>query len=237
MIELISINDRLKCVFMDRINRFVVKVKINDREDYAHINNTGRLKSLFVPGFISFCMPINGRKLKYRLFAMGDSYNKSFSVIDTSLHMRAFEKIVEKKLIDEVKDFDFRRNPRFGNSVFDYLLFNKKEKIVVEIKSAVMLENGFSMYPDAPTRRGIRHFQELIKLRKDGLKTMIVFVSSVPNVKGFRANGKISSEIPELLIEAKREGVIIKSFNILFSSESSVIFLETLDLPVFYKYF
>ncbi len=229
MFDVIRIAEYFQCLFIERVNRFVVKVRMDNEEFKAHINNTGRLDSLFVKGFTCFCTLINGRKLKYRLFAIESPNNRYFSIIDTSLRMKAFEKMIEKNLIDDIKGFDFKRNPRFGDSVFDYLLFNKKKQIIAEIKSAVMFGDGFSMYPDAPTKRGERHFEELIKLRKEGLKTMIFFVSSVPNVKGFKANKKVSSKIAELLIEAKRTGVVIKSFNILFSPEKSVIFSKTIS--------
>ncbi len=228
--ELFKINDFTECNILERKNRFVVIVDINGRISEVHINNTGRLKGLLIRGKRGFCYKINGKKLKNRLFSV--VFNNTGIIIDTSIHMKAFEKIVEKGLLKEFKGYNLKRNHRKGSSVFDFLIYKDNKKIIVELKSAV-LENGqFASYPDAPTRRGERHFEELISLKRRGENTMIVFASSVYKTKGFKPNSKISPRIDSLLKIALKEGVILKSFNVLFEPSEGRVFLDKLNLPV-----
>ncbi len=231
MIELLKISNYFECVFIRRKNRFVVEVIVNGRIGEAHTNNTGRLKDFFIEGNKCFCIPINGKSLKYRIFASGEEED-GLSIIDTSLHMKAFEKIVEKGIFKEFRGFEFKRNPKYLNSTFDYILNKDGRKVIVEVKSAVMRKGDFALYPDAPSKRGERHIEDLIKLKKRGKETMILFISSLPSVKAFAPNREISPEIASLLKEAYRIRVIVKSINILFSSKRGVIYLNNEDLPI-----
>ncbi len=231
MTELLKISNYFECIFIRRENRFVVELNINGNIEKAHTNNTGRLKDFFIEGNKCFSIPIKGRSLKYRIFAFGEEEDR-LSVIDTSLHMKAFEKIIEKGILKDFYGFDFRRNPKFLNSTFDYVLKRGDREVIVEIKSAVMRRGDFALYPDAPSVRGERHIKDLIKLKKRGKETMAFFISSLPSVRAFTANREISPEMDSLLKEAYGNEVIIKSINILFSSKKGIIYLENKDLPV-----
>jgi len=37
-------------IFLERVNRFLARVKIGEREEYAHVHDPGRLKELLYPG-------------------------------------------------------------------------------------------------------------------------------------------------------------------------------------------
>ena len=234
MIKLLDIPLFKECLFYERINRFVVEVENKGKIERVHINNTGRLKNIFYKGNKGYCIPIKGKVLRYRLFAMGNEPNE-LTLIDTSLHMKSFEKIIEKGIFEEFNNFSFKRNPRYLNSTFDYLLSRENREIIVEIKSAVMKEGEYASYPDAPTKRGVRHIKELIELKKEGKEAMILFVASLPNIKGFTPNKKISPEILSLLKKAKNIGIMLKSINILFSSENSMIYLDNPHLFIKFK--
>jgi len=41
MIVINEVLDVLNCIFINRLNRFTVRIKIGDREDNAHLTNTG----------------------------------------------------------------------------------------------------------------------------------------------------------------------------------------------------
>ena len=231
MIELLKIPNYFECIFIRRKNRFVVEIIVKGKIEEAHTNNTGRLKDFFIEGNKCFSIPIKGKSLTYRIFAFGEEEDR-LSVIDTSLHMKAFEKMIEKGILKEFYGFDFRRNPRCLNSTFDYILKKEDKEVIVEVKSAVMRREDFALYPDAPSVRGERHLKDLIKLKRKGKETMLLFISSLPSVRAFMPNAEISPGIVPLLKEAYRNEVIIKSINILFSSKKGIIYLDNKDLPI-----
>lgn len=53
---------------------------------------------------------------------------------------------------------------KVGNSRIDF----QDGNTFIEVKGCSLVENGVAMFPDAPTERGRRHLEELIKLKEKG---------------------------------------------------------------------
>ncbi|MDP3880554.1 MAG: hypothetical protein Q8Q07_09675, partial [Dehalococcoidales bacterium] len=86
-----AIKNPVACAINERINRFVVGVRLRGKNYRACINNTGRLEQFLVPGREGFCT-VNGNpgKTDYRLFAIASG--GLAAIIDTQLQMMVFEK-------------------------------------------------------------------------------------------------------------------------------------------------
>jgi hypothetical protein len=66
-----------------------------------------------------------------------------------------------------------RSEVRMGRSRFDFLLQEKGEEILLEVKSCTLVGNKAAMFPDAVTERGTRHLEELARLVvKHGLSVL-----------------------------------------------------------------
>ncbi len=52
------------------------------------------------------------------------------------------------------------------NSRIDIYLANEYEDCYVEVKGVTLVNNNIAIFPDAPTERGRKHLQKLIKLKK-----------------------------------------------------------------------
>jgi sugar fermentation stimulation protein A len=127
--KLLEIENVVDCRIIGRINRFTVEVEVDGLRERAYINNTGRLSELIFEGNKGQCIEKEGGKLKYRLFAV--SCEGGYALIDTGFQMAAFERALD--FIPWIEG-DFRRNPRVGKSVLDYLI----GKSYVEVKSAAL---------------------------------------------------------------------------------------------------
>jgi sugar fermentation stimulation protein A len=161
---LLKIENYEKGVIIERLNRFVVKVKIKNRPVLAHLNNTGRLEDFLKKGKVGLFLPIKN-KLKFRLSMINESKN-IYSIIDTQLQMKCFEIALEKGYISWLKEAKIlKRNFRTNDSLIDYLIEHKNKKYFLEIKSAVMKYKNFAMYPDCPSIRGQKHIKELINIQ------------------------------------------------------------------------
>jgi sugar fermentation stimulation protein A len=184
---LLKIENYEKGVIIERLNRFVVKARVKNKNVLAHLNNTGRLEDFIKKWKVGLFLPINAgygnpvadtlrrygaglmhterTKLKFRLSMVKESKN-IYSIIDTSLQMKCFEIALEKGYISWLKGAKIlKRNFRINHSLIDYLIQHKNKKYFLEVKSAVMKYKNFAMYPDCPSIRGQKHIKELINIQ------------------------------------------------------------------------
>ena len=215
---------------IERLNRFVVKVRIKNKIILAHLNNTGRLEDFIKKGEIALLLPIkNKNKLKFRL-SMIKEEKGCFSIIDTLLQMKCFEIALEKGYISWLKGAKIlKRNFKLNNSLFDYLIEYENKKYFLEIKSAIMKYKNFAMYPDCPSLRGQKHIRDLIKHSK---KSIILFIAGMKNINSFIPNKNADPKIYELLKIAKEKGVKIKAIQIYFDKKSNNVILKNDNLPI-----
>ncbi len=222
-----------QCTILNRVNRFVVAVMINDEILRVHINNTGRLADVIVKGKTGYCIRLERpRKLLYRLFAV--EYSGGYAVIDTQLQEKAFMNAVEMDLVPWLKNCSIAgRNPRILGEVFDFALKCSTGQGIVETKSAVLMSpEGYAMYPDCPTERGRRHIRKLIEYTVAGGLALLVFIAALPNAKGFKPNAEADPELAKLVKRAVIAGVNVKSIGLAYNPEDFTVYMYNPDLPV-----
>ena len=109
--------------------------------------------------------------------------------LDTRVPNRlVFEALKNKDIIEFAEYVNVKPEYGYGNSRFDFLLKNDKERCLVEVKSCTLVRDGVALFPDAPTLRGQRHLMELIKAKKEGFRTCVVFIIQRTNAKLFTSN-------------------------------------------------
>ncbi|MDP2730012.1 MAG: DNA/RNA nuclease SfsA [Dehalococcoidales bacterium] len=230
--ELFSLESPVECRIVERLNRFVVKVCHDSHYYRAHINNTGRLSEFLIKGRKGFCIrQEEGRKTDYRLFAVEES--NLGAIIDTQLQMKAFEKSLAINLIPWLKGYKvLKRNARSGNSLIDYLLVSDAQEIFLEVKSAALREGDYAMYPDCPSSRGRKHIRELTSCLNRGGKAIIVFIAALPEVQAFKPNKAADPELYDLLVEAHKVGVEVRSIALYYNPKSFSVHLSNTDLKI-----
>jgi sugar fermentation stimulation protein A len=231
-IPLLTIPGVIPCRIIGRINRFVVNIEVNGKSSLAHINNTGRLEELLVQGRTGYSFPTpHTKKSDFRLFAVEE--RKKGALIDTQLQMRGFEAAQEKDAIPWLKGASLgRRNPPLGGSQLDYLFYQKGESVYVEVKSAVLREGTFAMYPDCPSLRGQRHVKELIVWAEKGGASFILFMAALPEISAFTPNRSADPDLCDLAEQARVSGVGIKAMSLYFDPKDSCLRMDDPDLEV-----
>jgi len=229
---LLTIDGPSQCRIVARLNRFVVEVQLGERHLRASTNNTGRLVDFITPGRKAYCRNHSRpSSTDFSLFAVEDS--PAAALIDTQLQMRAFERAVFLGHIPWLAGSGvMRRNAALGDSVIDYLFEAGGEEVFLEVKSAVLRDGKYAMYPDCPTARGRRHIRGLTEYVQRGGKALVVFVAALPRVSAFKPDRQADPELYGLLVDASRAGVGVKALNIIYEPGDSTVHLVNPDLPV-----
>lgn len=197
-----------------RENRFVAQVKLDEQEIRAYVPNPGRMEELMVPGTRCFLAhyPGGDRKTKYDLLLM--EYQDRLVSINSHLPNKLVNKALQEKEIVSFKDYDqIKPEYSYGNSRLDFFLHNKVEKALIEVKSATLVEDRIAKFPDAPTKRGRRHLDELMLAKEEGYRAAVIFIIQRDDARKFTPNQRIDLKFADKLKEAAANGVEIYAYN------------------------
>ena len=233
--------------FVSRPNRFIAHVKTGNRTVVCHVKNTGRCRELLIPGaavILEFHpdAAVSGRKTEYDL--IGVYKNDLFINMDSQApNKAAWEWLVslgggqytEKNHypLGSYVPFDIRREATHGDSRFDlaFSLRNRDTKAVspafMEVKGVTLEENGLALFPDAPTKRGIKHLKGLIRAHEEGYEAYVLFVIQMKGIQGFTPNDITHPAFGETLRQAREAGVHVLAYDCLVTPDTM-----TVDSPV-----
>ena len=193
-------NNIVKGEFVDRPNRFIANVIIDNNVEICHVKNTGRCKELLVKGTTVYLQKSDNpnRKTKYDLIAVqkGDRLINMDSQIVNYVALESLP-----KLFDNIKSV--KSEYKYNNSRLDIYIETDTDKIFVEVKGVTLENDGVVSFPDAPTERGVKHLKELQKAVTEGYKAYVLFVVQMSDVKYFEPNDKTHPEFAEELKKAK----------------------------------
>lgn len=196
-------NNITRAIFLDRPNRFIANVDIEGHIETVHVKNTGRCKELLIPGCEVWLNEPGtpGRKTKYDLVAV-----RKDSGILFNIDSQAPNKVVNEWLQSQNYDTVLPEYT-YGDSRIDFYMTRGEEQFLMEVKGCTLEVDGIGYFPDAPSKRGVKHLRELTKATKDGYKAMLAFVIQMDGVSEVRPNIKTHSEFGTALAEAKATGV------------------------------
>jgi len=201
-------------IFLERPNRYLARVEIDGQETKAHVPDPGRLPGLMIPGRRVRLVynPGPKRKTDYSLVLV------RHGTIWVSVYPVFANKVVEKELAEGNLSClngykKFNREVKCGESRFDFQLEFLDVKAFVEVKSVSLVEEGVGKFPDAPTRRGVKHLKELIALREQGFRTVVLFVSQRSDARSIISNDQIDPLFGEWLRKAHLASVELYAYN------------------------
>ncbi len=207
--------------FVERPNRFLARVLVGAVGFSTFLPNPGRLHELLFKGVKVLLResPAVHRKTRYDLIAVY-SGNEVISV-DSRVPNLLLRELLHSRLIPEFTRYT-RIKPefKFGDSRFDFCLSNRREKCLLEAKSCTLLLDGIALFPDAPTERGRRHVQELVKAKENGYRACILFLIQRRGAKLFRPNADTDPEFAHVLVNADNLGVEVIAYSTRFDGRT-----------------
>ena len=189
--------------FIDRPNRFIAHVDVNDTVETVHVKNTGRCRELLVPGAaVRLEVPDNPkRKTKYDLVMV---HKQGLGWVN--MDSQAPNKVVAEWLA--TGDYDLVKSEyTYGKSRIDFYMEKNGEKYLLEVKGCTLEVDGIGYFPDAPTERGVKHLHELEQAQQAGYRCAVAFVVQMEGVTEVRPNISTQPEFGTALAEAKAAGV------------------------------
>lgn len=201
----------IEATFLERINRYKGKVKIDRFIKEVFIPNPGRLQELLLPGKKVIITPSyfnSKRKTNYDLVAV--YHNDTVVSIDSRLPNSFFE-CNWRRFNLFFKYTNYKKEYSYRNSRIDFLLYNNAgEKCLVEVKSCTLVKKGgIASFPDAPTKRGEKHLHTLIDSIKDGYEAVVFFVIQRDDAIKFKPNEETDTAFGHTYYQAIAHGVKI----------------------------
>lgn len=205
--------------FLSRPNRFVARVEAEGEELVCHVKNTGRCRELLVPGATVWLeeSPNPSRKTKFDLIAVekGDRLIN----MDAQAPNKVFGEWAAAGGFREGLTL-LRPETTYGSSRFDFYWESSKSRGFVEVKGVTLEEDGIVRFPDAPTLRGVKHLDELVKAREAGYGAAVCFVIQMENVRWFAPNDETHPEFGQALRRAAQAGVEILAMDCAVTPQS-----------------
>lgn len=212
-------NRIFKGIFLKRPNRFIAYVNINGNEEVVHVKNTGRCRELLTDNATVLCEKSDNpnRKTQYDLVAVykGDRLINMDSQAPNKVF---YEYLQSGRFRDNLTCI--KPEYKYGSSRIDFYCESNEEKYLIEVKGVTLENDGVVSFPDAPTERGIKHIEELIKAKEQGYNTVIAFVIQMDDVKYFTPNNVTHKAFGDALIKAYNSGVEILCLDCNVTEES-----------------
>ncbi|HEY8469955.1 MAG TPA: DNA/RNA nuclease SfsA, partial [Longimicrobiales bacterium] len=199
---------------IDRPNRFVVRCRLEAAGDVieAHIRDPGRLEAVLVPGRRIWVRPSadRARRTAWTMLLAESPAGEGWVSVDSTLPNRLLQRALEAGALPELDGWRLERAEwRHGASRFDFLLARPcGRRLVLEVKSVNLVDDGIALFPDAPTARGARHLRELAEIAaQDGWEAGVCFIVQRNDAHAFRAAAHIDPHFAAALDDAARAGV------------------------------
>lgn len=218
--------------FESRPNRFVASVDIGGKKELSHVKNTGRCRELLIPGVKLYLQDhsenMGTRKLKYSLIGV-EKVNDGRALIinmDSQAPNKVVKEAIERGTIglkDMAEPEYIKSEASYGDSRLDFYVKDKKgQEAYLEVKGVTLEEDGVARFPDAPTQRGIKHLEELIKIRKTGKKAFIIFIIQMKQTVRFEPNDRTHKAFGDALRRAAACGVGVLAYDCKVTEDSII---------------
>jgi len=99
-----------------------------------------------------------------------------------------------------------------GTSRFDFLLTNRLERCLLEVKSCTLVKDSRAMFPDAKTERGSRNVMDLMKAKEEGYRTCVLFLVQRTDACVFSPNDETDPKFGKILREAAGKEVEVYTY-------------------------
>ncbi|GEK09850.1 DNA/RNA nuclease SfsA [Pseudoalteromonas peptidolytica] len=211
-----------QATLLKRYKRFLVDLRTADGEEFTvHCANTGRMTNCADSGFTAYYSTSDNPKRKYmHSLELTQDQVGHFICVNTAVANKVAVEAIERGIITQLNGYDtLQTEIKYGaeNSRIDILLSSNENGqpphlCYVEVKSVTLLEQQQGFFPDAETARGQKHLRELIQIKQQGHRAVLLFAALHTGIKNVRPAAHIDQKYAALIKEAISHGVEIIAY-------------------------
>ena len=218
-----------------RYKRFLADVTLADGSELTvHCPNTGAMTGCTAPGNPVWLSTSDNPKRKYaNTWELAVNPQGDWICIHSAKANSLVQEAIEQSVIKELQDYPtLKTEVKYGEekSRIDLLLERDDEQCFIEVKSAtLLLDDGLGVFPDAVSERGRKHLRELIKMKQQGHRAVLVFAVLHTGIECVAPADSIDKKYADTFRDALEAGVEVLAYRA--SIDQSAITLTT-ALPV-----
>lgn len=199
-----------EAIILKRYKRFLADILIGDESLTVHVPNTGAMTGCWEPNWRCAVSKSHNpsRKMPYTLEFTHNGV--SWIGVNTANANKLMHAWLKQNLLKEFAGYEvIQPEKKIGESRIDFYLEGHPDQLpcYVEVKSVTLKLDGVAQFPDAVTERGQKHLQELMALKKAGLRTALVFIVQREDISEMRPASSIDARYAALVKEAHAAGV------------------------------
>ena len=197
-----------------RYKRFLADVELTDGSIVqAHCNNSGTMKTCLEENAPVYLSRATNPKRKTQYSWEMIFINGGWIGVNTLIPNQLVFEAIKQNSIPELAGYpSVKREFGFEDSRLDIYAENTHEKCFVEVKNVSMKVGSFARFPDAITKRGLKHLETLIRIKQKGYRAIMAYVIQRMDVECFGTAPEIDLAYAKMLIKAHSEGVEILPF-------------------------
>ncbi len=200
--------DLIEGCFSDRPNRYLSNIIIHNEQIEAFVPNPGRMTELMIPGYPVLLRKVDSESRKTQFDLVAVKYMDEWVCIDSLIPNKFLFQALSEEIFEELTKYHtIRKEVKYSSSRFDFFLSGKKKGCFIEAKSCTLVEDGIALFPDAPTKRGVKHVNELIQAVEEGYEGYVIIVIQRGDAKLFKPNGNTDPEFSDAIRSAVNKGV------------------------------
>ncbi len=210
-----------------RYKRFLADVRLTDgTEVTAHCMNPGSMKGLVAPDSPVWLTPHDDPKRKLQWTWQVASEGDERVGVNTNLPNGLVAAAIEAGAIPSLAGYtSHRREVRYGSerSRIDLLAEGHPEDprpCYIEIKSVTLAVDGVAMFPDAVTKRGLKHLRELERVVDAGGRAVMFYLIQRGDCARFAPAAHIDPDYAQGVVHARAAGVEALAWSAEISAEA-----------------
>lgn len=199
-----------EAILLKRYKRFLADVKLGNEVITAHVPNTGSMTSCVGPEWKCALSTSNNpaRKMPHTLELVHNG--ESWIGVNTANANKIVHEWLKENKISELANYrTITPEKKIGDSRIDFFLDGEQGPCYVEVKSVTLKLDGLAQFPDSVSERGQKHLEELMTLKKSGIRAVMLYLVQREDVSKMRPAHSIDKKYAELLKKAHSQGVEI----------------------------
>lgn len=223
-----------------RYQRFLADLRLPDgRELTAHCPNTGSMKNCLLPDSPCWYSDSHSLSRKYPLtLELVTTPGGYIACINTGRANGLVAEALQLGAISELQGYGaIKREQVYGaeKSRIDFLLLDNPQDsrpCYLEVKNVTLMEaEGEGLFPDAVSERGTKHLRELIAMREQGARAVLLFCVAHSGIRQVSPADAIDPVYGHSLRAAVAAGVEVLAYGVEIQPAQGVLQLK-LPLPV-----